>query len=84
MGDVQGRVTREIRADATTDTLYTYDLAGRLKTITDPKDQVTTHDSLSGTAVHQRGNRDTEPAAPDETSGVVNVMAGPTPKPGCW
>ena len=53
--DVQGRVTREIRADNTTATLYTYDLAGRLKTITDPKDQVTTHsynldDSLSGTA----------------------------------
>jgi RHS repeat-associated protein len=53
--DVQGRVTREIRADNTTDTLYTYDASGRLKTITDPKDQVTTHsynadDSLSGTA----------------------------------
>jgi RHS repeat-associated protein len=53
--DVQGRVIREIRADNTTDTEYTYDLAGRLKTITDPKDQVTTHsyyldDSLSGTA----------------------------------
>jgi RHS repeat-associated protein len=52
--DVQGRVTREIRADNTTDTHYTYDLSGRLKTITDPKDQVTTHsynadDSLSGT-----------------------------------
>src|SRR5262249_28036072 len=26
--DVRGRVTREIRADNTTDTLYTYDLAG--------------------------------------------------------
>jgi RHS repeat-associated protein len=53
--DVQGRVIREIRADNTTDTHYTFDLAGRLKTITDPKDQVTTHsnnldDSLSGTA----------------------------------
>jgi RHS repeat-associated protein len=53
--DVQGRMTREIRADNATDTLYTYDLAGRLKTITDPKSQVTTHsynldDSLSGTA----------------------------------
>jgi len=53
--DVQGRVTREIRADDTTDTLYTHDLSGRLKTVTDPKDQVTTHtynadDSLSGTA----------------------------------
>jgi RHS repeat-associated protein len=53
--DVQGRVTREIRADNTTETLHTYDLAGRLKTVTDPKDQVTTHsynldDSLSGTA----------------------------------
>jgi RHS repeat-associated protein len=53
--DVQGRVTREIRADNTTDTYFTYDLSGRLKTVTDPKDQVTTHsynvdDSLSGTA----------------------------------
>jgi RHS repeat-associated protein len=53
--DVRGRVTREIRADNTTETLYTYDLAGRLKTVTDPKDQLTTHsynvdDSLSGTA----------------------------------
>jgi len=36
-------VTREVRADGTTDTLYTYDLAGRLKTVTDPKDQVTTY-----------------------------------------
>jgi YD repeat-containing protein len=53
--NVQGQVTREIRADNITDTHYTYDLAGRLKTVTDPKDQVTTHsygldDSLSGTA----------------------------------
>jgi RHS repeat-associated protein len=53
--DVQSRVTREIREDNTTDTLYTYDLAGRLKTVTDPKNQITTHsynldDSLSGTA----------------------------------
>jgi RHS repeat-associated protein len=53
--DVQGRVTREVRADNTTDTLYSYETSGRLKTITDPKDQVTTHsyyadDSLSGTA----------------------------------
>jgi RHS repeat-associated protein len=41
--DVLGRVTREVRADGTTDTVYTYDLAGRLKTVTDPKDQVTTY-----------------------------------------
>jgi RHS repeat-associated protein len=41
--DVLGRVTREIRADGTTDTSYTYDLAGRLKTVTDPMDQVTTY-----------------------------------------
>ena len=51
---LHGRVTREIRADGTTDTLYTYDLAGRLKTITDPMDQVTTYtynidDSLAST-----------------------------------
>jgi YD repeat-containing protein len=36
-------VTREIRADGTTDTLYTYDSAGRLTTVTDPMDQVTTY-----------------------------------------
>ena len=41
--NVLGRVTREVRADGTTDTLYTYDLGGRLKTVTDPKDQVTTY-----------------------------------------
>lgn len=52
--DVQGRVTREIRSDGTTDSHYTYDAAGRLKTITDPEDQVTTNtynvdDSLAST-----------------------------------
>lgn len=41
--DWQNRVTREVRADGTTDTLYTYDATGRLKTVTDPKNQVTTH-----------------------------------------
>lgn len=41
--DTQGRVIREVRADGTTDTLYTYDVTGRLKTVTDPMDQVTTH-----------------------------------------
>ena len=53
--DVQGRVTREIRADNLTDTVFTYDSGGHLKTITDARAQVTTHtynldDSLSGTA----------------------------------
>ena len=53
--DWQNRVTRELRADGVTDTLYTYDLTGRLKTVTDPKNQVTTHvygldDSLTSTA----------------------------------
>jgi hypothetical protein len=38
------RVTREIRADGVTDTLYTYGArSGRLLTLTDPKDQVTTY-----------------------------------------
>jgi RHS repeat-associated protein len=45
--DLEGRVTREIRADGVTDTLYTYDTSGRLKTVTDPKDQVTTHTYLA-------------------------------------
>lgn len=52
--DTQGRVTREIRAGGTTDTVYTYDGTGRLATVTDPKNQVTTHvygtdDSLTST-----------------------------------
>lgn len=52
--DARGRVTVETRADGTTKTFYTYDLAGRLKTVTDPKGQVTTNtylldDSLSNT-----------------------------------
>ena len=38
-----GRLAREIRADGLTSTQYTYDLAGRLKTVTDPKQQVTTY-----------------------------------------
>ena len=53
--DINGRVTREIRADGTTDTLYTHDGSGRLSTVTDPMDQVTTYtynidDSLASTA----------------------------------
>ena len=32
-----------MRADNTTDTTDTFDLAGRLKTVTDPEDQVTTY-----------------------------------------
>jgi RHS repeat-associated protein len=41
--DIQGRVTREVRADGTTDTDYSYETTtSRLKTLTDPKGQVTT------------------------------------------
>jgi RHS repeat-associated protein len=42
--DVQGRITQETRADGTTTTHYTYDTTtSRLKTVTDPKQQVTTY-----------------------------------------
>jgi RHS repeat-associated protein len=42
--DLQGRVTREVRADDVTDTTYTYGArSGRLLTVTDPKAQVTTY-----------------------------------------
>ena len=42
--DVLGRVTREVRADGTTDTDYGYETTtSRLKTVTDPKGQVTTY-----------------------------------------
>jgi hypothetical protein len=41
--DIQGRVTREGRADGVTETAYAYDATtSRLKTVTDPKLQVTT------------------------------------------
>jgi RHS repeat-associated protein len=36
-------VVREIRADTVTNTDYTYDALGRLATVTDPKQQVTTY-----------------------------------------
>jgi RHS repeat-associated protein len=42
--DIQGRVTHEVRADGVTATVYTYEATtSRLKTITDPKLQVTTY-----------------------------------------
>ena len=41
--DLNRRVTREIRADGITNTTYTYDVSGRLKTVTDPMAQVTTY-----------------------------------------
>ena len=48
--DPGGRVTREVRADGTTETRYTYDALGRLKTVTDAKQQVTTYTyNLDGT-----------------------------------
>jgi RHS repeat-associated protein len=41
--DVQGRVTREVRADSS-GTTYTYEpIGGRLKTVTDPEEQVKTY-----------------------------------------
>jgi RHS repeat-associated protein len=42
--DVEARVTREVRADGTTATQYAYEsTTSRLKTVTDPKGQVTTN-----------------------------------------
>jgi YD repeat-containing protein len=42
--DLVGRVTREVRADGTTETLYTYaPRSGRPSTVTDPKGQVTSY-----------------------------------------
>jgi RHS repeat-associated protein len=63
--DVQGRITREIRADGTTDTHYTYDLAGRLKTITDPMDQVTTYTYNTDNSLTSTGFTNETIATPD-------------------
>jgi RHS repeat-associated protein len=49
--DVAHRVIREVRADGTTDIDYTYDALGRLKTVTDPKQQVTTYTYFADGAV---------------------------------
>jgi RHS repeat-associated protein len=47
--DAASRVLREVRADGVTDTHYTYDALGRLLTVNDPKQQVTTYTySLDG------------------------------------
>jgi RHS repeat-associated protein len=52
--DVQGRVTREVRADETTATNYTYETTtSRLKTVTDPKQQVTTYTYNADDAIQQ-------------------------------
>ena len=51
-GVAQGRVTWEVRADGTTSTVYVYEpLQGRLKTVTDPKAQVTTYPYFSDDAM---------------------------------
>ncbi len=63
--DVEGRVTREIRADGATDTHYTYDLAGRLKTITDPMDQVTTYTYNADNSLANTGFTNETIATPD-------------------
>jgi RHS repeat-associated protein len=50
--DLQGRVTREVRADNVTATVYTYEpKSGRLVTVTDPKQQVTTYSYARDNAV---------------------------------
>ena len=56
-------MTREVRADGVTATVYTYEaLIGRLKTVTDPKQQVTTYtydldDAVQQRRLHERPDR---------------------------
>lgn len=74
--DVQGRTTREIRADGTTDTLYTHDLSGRLETITDPMDQVTTYSYNTDDSLASTGFTNETIATPD-ISHVRHVVPAP-------
>ncbi|PYR13613.1 MAG: type IV secretion protein Rhs, partial [Acidobacteria bacterium] len=63
--DVQGRVTRELRADGTTATTYTYDATtSRLKTVTDPKGQVTTYTYTLDDAIQQVAYSNSQIATP--------------------
>jgi RHS repeat-associated protein len=64
--DVQGRVTREVRADGTTDTDYVYETTtSRLKTVTDPKGQVTTYTYASDDRVLQMAFTNETISTPD-------------------
>ena len=66
--DLQGRVTREVRADNTTATSYTYGTAsGRLATRTDPKGQVTTYTYALDNAVLSTVYTNAEIATPSAT-----------------
>jgi RHS repeat-associated protein len=52
--DLQGRITREVRADGVTATNYAYEpMRGRLRTVTDPKMQVTTSTYNVDDTLHQ-------------------------------
>jgi len=53
--DVQARVTREVRADGTTATVYTYETTtSRLTTVIDPKGQATTYTYTPDNRVQQQ------------------------------
>jgi RHS repeat-associated protein len=63
--DVEGRVTREVRADGVTDTIYTYDVNGRLHTVTDPLEQVTTYGyALDGLVTQVSYSNTVHPTSP--------------------
>src|SRR5438093_9686644 len=63
--DVQGRVTRELRADGTTATTYTYETTtSRLKTVTDPKGQVTAYAYTLDDAIQQVAYSNSQIATP--------------------
>ena len=64
--DVQGRVTREIRADGATDTDYAYETTiSRLKTLTDPKGQITTYSYAADDRVLQMAFTNETISTPD-------------------
>ena len=63
--DVQHRVTREVRADGTTATVYTYEATtSRPKTVTDPKGQVATSTYALDDALTQIAYTNAAPATP--------------------
>jgi RHS repeat-associated protein len=62
--DIQSRVTSEVRADGTTTTTYTYDLTSRLKTVTDPKLQLTTYTYAADGAILGQAFTNTQIATP--------------------
>ena len=81
--DAAGRVIREIRADGLTTTAYTYEATtGRLKTVTDPKGQVTTYTYNLDDTVASTVYTNAQIATPSVSLAFLSARGAPPPRAG--